>query len=116
MAKSIVIVSDLSGETGAKTHRLALDNIVYEVDLTDAEFADLAASFGHFTAIARREVTGRPLGRRATGGAPTHRSRSAVADIKAWGRNNGWQVPERGRLPKALVAAYQAAIGQLDAT
>ena len=113
MAKSVVVVSDLSGEGSARSHRLALDSVVYEIDLTDSEFADLKAAVSRFTQVARREAAGRisPSGRR--GASSTRRNRSDVAAIKAWGRDNGWQVPERGRLSKALVAAYHAAVGDL---
>ena len=111
MAKSIVIVSDLSGETSAKTHRLALDNVVYELDMTDAEYADLEAALSRFTRVARRETAGRTgLTQRGSSNSQARRSRSAVSAIKQWGRDNDWQVPERGRLPKALVAAYHAAV------
>jgi hypothetical protein len=33
------------------------------------------------------------------------------ADIRAWARNNGWQIGDRGQLPKAIREAYSAAHG-----
>lgn len=110
MAKSVIIVSDLSGEADARSHRLALDDVVYELDLTEAEFADLAASLSRFTAVARRETSRSAASPRGAANAG-RRSRSTVAAIKQWGRANDWHIPERGRLPHALVSAYQAATG-----
>jgi hypothetical protein len=33
------------------------------------------------------------------------------ADIRAWARDNGWQIGDRGQLPKAIREAYSAAHG-----
>lgn len=35
--------------------------------------------------------------------------------IRAWGRRNGYQVPERGRLSSALVEAYRKFVAEQDA-
>ena len=42
MAKKTLIIDDLTGETGARTHALRFDGTDYEIDLTDASFAGFA--------------------------------------------------------------------------
>jgi len=44
-------------------------------------------------------------------GMPT--TSASPAEIRAWGRANGWQVGERGRLRPELIAAYQEAHGNV---
>jgi len=108
----MVVVSDLSGETGARTYRVSDGGRQYEVDLTEAEFAEYEA------AVARFVAAGRPVAVSAPGRAPVlvsvssgsaRRSPDEVAAIKAWAQANGWDVPQRGRLSAALVEAYQKA-------
>jgi hypothetical protein len=39
----------------------------------------------------------------------TPADRLNTAAVRAWATGNGWDVPERGRIPKGVVAAYRAA-------
>jgi nucleoid-associated protein Lsr2 len=40
---------------------------------------------------------------------PARSNREETAAIRQWARENGHQVNERGRIPKSVVEAYQAA-------
>lgn len=66
-------------------------------DLRDRVDVELAAARGRLNRIHRRQnVVDRakvPPG-------------TATADVRAWGRANGWTVGDRGRMPAALVDAY----------
>lgn len=117
MAKKTLVIDDISGETGARTRRFALDGSEYEIDLTDASFADLRAALKPFikagrpatgasTAARRKASTGRKPARRrrATGKAPTE-----AAVIRAWARSKGMAVTERGRVAPELRTAWEAA-------
>lgn len=116
MAKKTLVIDDISGETGARTRRFSLDGSEYEIDLTDASFADLRAALKPFikagravggAPASRRTVAGRRTAtsrRRATGKAPTE-----AAVIRAWARSNGMAVTERGRVAPELRAAWEAA-------
>lgn len=109
MAKQTVIIDDVTGEPGARTRTLRFDGIEYEIDLTDASFADLRASLKPYLRAARA-LSGAPESRRAT-----RRSGSAVAAggdsaaIRAWARANGVFVTDRGRVAPAVREAWTAA-------
>ena len=110
---NVVLVDDIDGSEAAETVTFGLDGAQYEIDLS-ADNADklreaLAPYVGH-----GRRAGGR---RRSTGGAGrSSASRSAAAsggpsaaDIRAWARENGWDVPERGRVASEVREAYDAA-------
>jgi hypothetical protein len=40
---------------------------------------------------------------------PARSSREETAAIRGWARENGHQVSDRGRIPKSVIEAYQAA-------
>ena len=70
-------------------------------DLADREFRRELASF---LVHARRAERGR---RRRPARGPSGRGRSG--DIRAWARDAGIQVSDRGRIPASVVAQYHAA-------
>jgi len=112
MARKIVhqLVDDLDGtllEVGSgETVQFALDSVAYEIDLTDAHAAALRDALSPYLAAARRVSSGRPSA------APARRRRSGqqnLAPIRAWARQNGHPVSDRGRVPASVIAAYEAA-------
>lgn len=118
MAKKTLIIDDLTGETGARTRSLRVDGTDYEIDLTDASFAELKALLKPYLRAARQvggplvagTRRGRPSGEGAAkrgtrgGGAPTE-----AAVIRAWARSVGMPVTERGRVAPDVRAAWEAA-------
>jgi Lsr2 len=106
-------VDDLDGSEAAGTVSFALDGRAYEIDLSDDNAARLRDSLATFVAAARRTGARRPRGQRSSTSeapaAPARPSREATAAIRTWARENGHEVSERGRIPKAVVEAYQSA-------
>jgi hypothetical protein len=109
-------VDDLDGSTASGTVSFALDGRSYEIDLSDDNAAKLRDSLATFVAAARR--TGGAAARRGRrggdGGAehaetPTRANREETAAIRTWARENGHEVSERGRIPKAVIESYRAA-------
>lgn len=108
MARQEVVayVSDLSGDTieGERepTVRFALDGTDYEIDLTGAERTDLRAALADFIAAAK------PL---TPSGRPVVRTKVAATTttMRAWAQANGYRVPSRGAIPRAVREAYDAA-------
>lgn len=101
----ITVSSDLSGEAKAGTVVFGLDGQTYEIDLTDEEAADLREVLAPFMSVARPVDTDRK---------PTSRpsKRDGGTDPKAvrtWAKEQGIDVPARGRLPRSVVEQYQAA-------
>ncbi|TNM69979.1 Lsr2 family protein [Streptomyces sp. NP160] len=105
----VVLVDDLDGGTADQTVAFSLDGVDYEIDLSAENAArlrdDLAVWVGH----ARRTTAGRRA--RAAAGAAGAGSGVDVAAVRAWARENGHTVNERGRVPAAVVEAYRAATG-----
>lgn len=114
MAKRTVIVDDLTGDEGARTRVLRFDGVDYEIDLTDASFADLRTLLKPYLRAARSSRPGagpssvsRP-GRTASK-ASKPRPDSDSAAIRAWARGTGVAVTERGRVPASVREAWVAA-------
>ena len=109
-------VDDIDGSDASGTVSFALDGRSYEIDLSDDNAAKLRDSLASFVAAARRAggTSGTRRGRtqRSTpdsDDAPARSNREETAAIRAWARENGHEVSERGRIPKAVVQAYQSA-------
>ncbi len=107
----ILLVCDLhDGEVeGTETLSFGLDGASYEIDTCDEHAAALRDAFAPYVGAARR--AGRTPARAA---AAPRRGRAAkagdrVGAIRAWARETGQPVSERGRLSATLVAAYDAA-------
>lgn len=113
MAKKTLIVDDLTGETGARTRTLRFDGVEYEIDLTDASFADLRAALKPYLRAARQvggpvvagSRRGRPSASRGAGKAAP----SDAAAIRAWARSAGIPVTARGRVHPDVRKAWEAA-------
>ena len=121
MAKKTLIIDDLTGDTGARTRALSFDGVDYEIDLTDASFADLRRLIKPYLRAARPvrgegapRGAGRPRAARSTS-TPRSTSRTGGAAsaepaiIRAWARATGVAVPERGRIPATVRAAWREA-------
>ena len=67
MAKKTLIIDDLTGESGARTRRFSLDGAHYEIDLTDASFADLRAALKPFMRAGRTAGVVKASGRAGAG-------------------------------------------------
>jgi hypothetical protein len=101
---TIALEDDLTGGPAEQTVRYAFDGTDYEIDLN----AKNAAAFGKQLApyIEHARKAGRAQPRR--GGRPSvNRQRSG--DVRAWAKEHGLAVSERGRIPASVLEQYQAA-------
>jgi hypothetical protein len=107
MAKkvSVVITDDLDGTQGAETVAFGLDGVSYEIDLAQPNRARLAAALAPFMEAGRRASRGSP--RRGAGAAAASRADRAI--VRAWARETGLAVSDRGRISAELMSQYQAA-------
>jgi len=96
---SIVLVDDIDGTDAEETVSFALDGRDYEIDLNSKNAAKLRDALAPYVGHARR-AGGRKRNR--TGG-------PSPADIRAWARENGFDVPDRGRVSQQVKDAYVAA-------
>lgn len=115
MARRIVhqLVDDLDGsvlEVGeGETVLFSLDGVAYEIDLTQENAAALRDALAPYVAAARSVSRASSP---SSGGNARPRRRSGQRDytaIRAWAKENGHTVSERGRVPASVLEAYDAA-------
>ena len=111
MAKQVITVltDDLDGGDADRTVEFGLDGVNYTIDLSDKNVGKLRKALDPYLAVASR------VGRAGTGGriasrsaAPVRTSRDQNQAIREWATNNGHDVSNRGRIPKAIVDAFHA--------
>jgi hypothetical protein len=107
MAQKIqtLFIDDIDGSEAEGTVRFGLDGSQYEIDLSAGHNGELRDTLKSYIAHARK-VGG--SSRRAARKAP---SIDTVA-VRAWARENGIDIRERGRVPAEVVARYRQATGQ----
>lgn len=100
----IELVDDIDGSAAVETVSFAIDGKSYEVDLNEANAAKLREAVAPFVGVGRRVGAARrgPAARSSAGG-PTPQ------DLRAWARDNGYQVSDRGRVSEEIRQAYAAA-------
>jgi hypothetical protein len=99
---TVTLEDDLDGSPADGTMRFGLDGAEYEIDLSQKNADTLRAALAPFIDHARRVTSGGP-GRRA---AP---ARQRSASIRAWAKEHGIAVNERGRIPANVAEQYEAA-------
>ncbi|HEY0216834.1 MAG TPA: Lsr2 family protein [Cellulomonas sp.] len=103
----VLLVDDIDGGTADETVTFALDGVSYEIDLTTAHAAELRDALGTWVGHARK-VGGRTAGARV-GGANRPRRSSDAGAVRAWAKESGFEVSERGRISAEIREAYDAA-------
>ncbi|WEK14886.1 MAG: Lsr2 family protein [Candidatus Microbacterium phytovorans] len=127
MARRIVhqLVDDLDGtvlEVGdGETVLFSLDGTAYEIDLTDENAAALRDALSPYIAAARSVSartgsarSGSTGGHRTGGSGNTARIQRRAgqrdyAPVREWAAQNGYTLSDRGRVPAAVLEAYDAA-------
>ena len=99
----VVLVDDIDGSDAGETVTFGLDGSTYEIDLNEKNATALREALAPYVGHAR-PVSGRS-GRRAAKTAGV----APASEIRAWARENGFDVPERGRVAAEVREAYAAA-------
>jgi hypothetical protein len=107
---TIRFVDDLDGSEASGSFDFSLDGRSYQIDLSEENAARLREALAPYLGAARKAGR-RGRAPRPTVGAdkPARANREETAAIRQWARENGHQVSERGRIPKSVIEAYQAA-------
>ncbi len=103
----VLLVDDIDGSAAAETVSFSLDGVSYEIDLTAAHAKKLRDDLASWVGHARRSG-GRKNARKATAGGLR---RGDLGEVRAWARNNGHQVSDRGRVSAEVLDAYDKANG-----
>ena len=109
---NVELIDDLDESPAAETVSFALDGVSYEIDLSEANAARLRDALAPFLGHARRVGGRRSAGSSRTSSAAASsagKGSGNAADIRAWARENGFEVSERGRVSAEVRAAYAAA-------
>ncbi|MBP2412873.1 hypothetical protein JOF48_001672 [Arthrobacter stackebrandtii] len=104
----ITLVDDLDQSPADENVNFGLDGINYEIDLSADNAQALRDALSKYVGAGRR-VGGRAVRGRGPVAAP--KGNSDVAQIRAWARDNGYTVHERGRIQAEIREAYYAAQG-----
>jgi len=99
----VLLVDDLDGGEASETVSFSLDGTAYEIDLTSENAGKLRKDFSQYIDHARKGGGG---GRRRR--ARTGPGRERSAEIRAWARQRGHKVSERGRIPATIIQEYEA--------
>jgi hypothetical protein len=101
---TVALEDDLDGGPADETVRFGLGGAEYEIDLSKKNASAFRKQFMPFIEQARKFGRGQP--RRS---ARTAASRQRSGDIRAWAKDHGISVSERGRIPASVVEQYQTA-------
>ena len=106
---SVDLVDDIDGGRAVETLRFAIDGTEYEIDLGKRNADRLRAAMSTYIESGRRLVrtTGRGRGRTVV-----QRRVEVAADpraVRAWAKANRVALPDRGRIPLAVLEQYRAA-------
>jgi hypothetical protein len=102
----VIVEDDLDGGPATETVRFGLDGAAYEIDLSSKNAKKLRKRLAPFVEHAHRVAAGqRRPGRTAA-------SRQRSRDIRAWARQRGIELSDRGRMPASIVDEYEASTGR----
>lgn len=103
----VILTDDLDGGEADETVKFALDGVSYEIDVSTVNADALRAALGPYVLAGRR--TGGRVSTRPSGAARPVRDRVDLSLVRAWARDNGYEVSDRGRMSGEIRAAYEAA-------
>jgi hypothetical protein len=99
---TIALEDDLDGGPADETVRFGLGGTAYEIDLNKKNARAFRKRLAPFVEHARKAGRGQRRPRTAS-------SRQRSDDIRAWAKEQGIAVSDRGRIPASVVAQYEAA-------
>ena len=99
------LLDDIDGGPAEQTIHFALDGVSYEIDLNWQHTTAFRAQLAPFIEHAR---TGSPASSRPATVRPVASRHSGVA-IRAWARQHGIAIHQRGRIPASVIEQYQSA-------
>ncbi|MFG2684148.1 Lsr2 family protein [Streptomyces sp. NPDC048392] len=104
MAIRSIVESDLSGKPDAATATFGLGDTWYEIDLTAEEQKKLEEALKPYLKVGRK--AGRSASKKRAVPETTAEERDK---IREWAKKEGYELAERGRIPKTVQKAYDEA-------
>jgi len=90
------VIDDLDGMEATTSLTFAVSGVEYAIDLSEKNAAKFYKAVGPYEAPGARAGPAASLGQ-------------DLVAIRAWARENGFEVASRGRIPGTVAEAYQAA-------
>jgi len=102
MAQTVIRTDDLDGSANAETIEFGLEGVTYSIDLSEANASELREQLAAWIGYARK-VSGRAKAKSngSNGSKPVD-----PATVRAWAKEQGLDVSERGRIVKTVWDAY----------
>lgn len=113
MARRAVVhlVDDLDDtiiENGdGQTISFGIDNVSYEIDLTNEHADELRGALARYVEAARKTGSDRPARTRSK--AAQGKTEVSPQAVREWAKANGIEVSARGRIPRSVVEQFRAA-------
>ena len=108
----VIWVDDVDGSEATQTITFGLDGSSYEIDLSDEHATSLREALASWIGHARKAKSEARSAVKARSGG---RARAASSDkpdlgaVRAWARENGFSISDRGRVSGQVLDAYDAA-------
>jgi hypothetical protein len=112
MAQQVIthLVDDVTGEEADETVRFGLDGKHYVIDLSEANAKELRGALAGYIESGRIDRPGKTTApKSAAPKAAGRRDTEQSLAIRDWARANKMSVADRGRIPAAVIAAFNAA-------
>ncbi len=106
--ETVHLIDDLDGTEATTSLTFAVDGVEYALDLSEKNAAKFHKAVGRYVDAAN-PVRPRAAKRTGTKGGAAVAPGQDLAAIRAWARDNGFEVASHGRIPRAVAEAYQAA-------
>lgn len=106
-----VLIDDLDGSEASETVQFAIDNHLYEIDLSVVNAGRLRNKLAKFVdaatpAAVRPSRQGRKI---TTKVIATPGSKEQTRAVRDWARKNGHEVSDRGRIAQSVLLAFHEA-------
>ncbi len=101
-----IYIDDITGKESPEieTHTFALNGVNYEIDLASESYDALADALTPYI------EAGRKVSRAKNGAARKSATDGPSAEeMRTWARESGYEVNDRGRVPRDIREAYEAA-------
>lgn len=101
-----LLIDDLDGSNADETIYFGFEKVNYEIDLSAENAQRFRELLEPYIKAARK------VGRQARGATPKGRTAGQKFDlvaVRAWARSQGHEVSDRGRVPTAILEAYERA-------
>jgi hypothetical protein len=99
---TVVLEDDLDSGPADETVRFGIGGAEYEIDLNPLNASEFREQLAPYVEHARKTGRGQRRPR-------TSSSRQRSGSIRAWAKDNGIPVSDRGRIPAGVVEQYEAA-------